>query len=281
MDEEDLLYEAVREENPLHRAVRRGDLAEVTRLVALPETDIDATDPYNGTALCCAVLYTHTDIVKILIESGASVNLSSPMFQNTPLHMAVSVYREPATARVMEIARVLVDAGVDINALTRFGITALHMAIQNIYDNDMTMVSFLLAAGADVNYPPYGMRLLPTGHGFMTALHFASFMEPKSEYLLPLLLSAGADIYIRDDHMMTPRIFARYYDNKKAETLLCVWERTQPLLQLCTVFVCEHQHEFPVSRLRLLPRDILDKLKVHLEKMRRAIPRHLKELLYE
>jgi len=59
----------------------------------------------------------------------------------TPLHQATS-------ACDLRIARLLLEAGADVNAQNTVGSTPLHIAIQDAYEDSLEMVELLLSYGA-------------------------------------------------------------------------------------------------------------------------------------
>jgi uncharacterized protein len=164
-------------ETALMTAVKVGDLESV-RVLADHGAKIDAADPlYHQTALMIAVRENHPDVVKLLVERKANVNAltrtgetpgwvlpnSVPGFGHgigiirgglpergsryfipgglTPLLYAA---RDGRT----EAAKILVDAGADIEAVDPNGVTPLLMAIA---DNQVATARLLIDRGAKIN----------------------------------------------------------------------------------------------------------------------------------
>jgi ankyrin repeat protein len=74
---------------PLHLAVDNGDYRLVERLLERNyDNIINARDNFGWTPMHIAALHNDTDIVQLLIEKGAKVNLKDSE-QNTPLTYAV------------------------------------------------------------------------------------------------------------------------------------------------------------------------------------------------
>jgi len=94
-----------------------------------------------GTALACASLYGYTDRVKLLIASGAKVNTHDPTFGETPLLCAAGKDNTLCTIA-------LIDAGADVQAKDSQGRTPLMFSslLHNIQ-----AVNALIKAGANVN----------------------------------------------------------------------------------------------------------------------------------
>ncbi len=92
------------------------------------------------TALHYAGFFGKADVARILIESGASVDVyTQNEFANQPLHAA-------AAGRHLEVCRILLAAGADVNATQHGGYTPLHEAAQA---GDVELAELFLSAGAD------------------------------------------------------------------------------------------------------------------------------------
>ena len=75
-------------------------------------------------------------------NSGSSIEDRRDRIGNAPLDRAAE------ERRTLELARILIDLGVDVNAAGRRGDTALHDAVRK---NFGSVVELLVARGADVN----------------------------------------------------------------------------------------------------------------------------------
>jgi ankyrin repeat protein len=92
------------------------------------------------TALHFAAFFAKPEAARILLEAGAPVDVvADNEMRVQPLHSA-------AAGRQIEICRLLLAAGADINARQAGGFTPLHEAAQN---GDPEMVELFLSAGAD------------------------------------------------------------------------------------------------------------------------------------
>lgn len=107
-------------------------------------------DPVNrATALHGAVINDLVPIARLLIARGADVNLccyGDPVpLPNSPMDFAPIF-----GVRSAQMARVLVDAGAELNARSR-GVGLLHALCRNQIDSLLEIMRVLIDAGADVN----------------------------------------------------------------------------------------------------------------------------------
>jgi len=138
----------------LFLAVRRGDTAEVTRLLDRRPELVDAEEDWSpeearaactlnadrGTALVRAAERNDLDTVKVLIERGADVNHDCGCAAGeSALWVAVA-------AKCPEIARMLAERGADVNRPAFVGHGPLHVAAMRGWDD---LVTLLLEFGAD------------------------------------------------------------------------------------------------------------------------------------
>jgi ankyrin repeat protein len=109
------------------------------RLTADPAS-ASAFSPDGFTALHYAGFFGKVEAARELISAGASVDVyTQNAFANQPLHAA-------AAGRHLEVCRVLLAAGADVNATQHAGYTPLHEAAQN---GDVELAELFLSAGAD------------------------------------------------------------------------------------------------------------------------------------
>ncbi len=101
---------------------------------------VTAYAPDGFTALHLASFFGKTETAKALIDAGARVDaFTTNDLANQPLHAA-------AAGRHIEICRILLAAGADVDAIQHGGYTPLHEAAQH---GDVEMVELFLSAGAD------------------------------------------------------------------------------------------------------------------------------------
>lgn len=126
--------------SPLIACASARAVAAVRMLLARG-ADVNAADSWRGqTPLMWAAAENHTEIIKLLLEAGATVGTRS-RGDFTALMFAV---RQDAR----EAMRLLIDAGADVNFTAPNGQSALRIAINNRH---YTLAAALLDAGARAN----------------------------------------------------------------------------------------------------------------------------------
>jgi ankyrin repeat protein len=196
-------------ENDLFDAIAKGDMGRLTRIVAEKPALAGARAPDGVSALLYARYRDNLSAVEALLRAnppidvfdaaalgrtgrlrellaaqpGLATAFSSDGF--TPLHLA-------AFFGQTETARVLIQAGVEINAVSRndMHVTPLHSAAAARRDDVARM---LIEAGADVNAKEQG--------GY-APLHAAA--QNGDVELVDLLLDRGARVDARMDDGRTP-----------------------------------------------------------------------------
>jgi len=159
--------------SPLMKAVQDEDVAAVQRLLAEGADVNDGGESQgNWTPLQGAVIRGNAQIVKILLDRGANLNVRDK-YGHTPLHDA-------AFGGHADVAGLLLEKGADVNAKNRMGCTPLHRAADR---GELEVAQVLLAKGADPN--------CETGAG-RTPLDEAVFGSHKE--MAALLLEKGADV---------------------------------------------------------------------------------------
>lgn len=163
------------EQTPLMEAVENGHIA-VIKLLIDRGADLDLKDRNKQSAIMLAANTKRTGITKMLLEKGAKVEY--------PLHFAASIGDIKAVKKELEqrsvdplnaagctplfdaaqykhtqVAKVLIDAGADVNWRSTWGFTPLRAAAQS---GSTEIVKMLLAAGANVDQEAGGETALTT-----------------------------------------------------------------------------------------------------------------------
>ncbi|KAK6507675.1 hypothetical protein TWF481_006098 [Arthrobotrys musiformis] len=155
----------------LHLAAER---AHTEVLVALTDSgaDLEAKDVFDLTALCLAARGGDANTVGVLVECGANVNAWSRPFNETPLYLAVENGREV-------VARILIDNGADLTALTPEGHTLLFTAAAN---GHKAIVELLLSHGHTISHSEYQEAALVArerGHEAVARLLLEKGLNPE------------------------------------------------------------------------------------------------------
>jgi serine/threonine-protein phosphatase 6 regulatory ankyrin repeat subunit B len=138
----------------LTRAVLNGHLNVVQALLAA-KADVNAG---SIPPLYVAAMVGNLDMVRVLLAAKPDLDWRDPMFGTTALMQALAPWRDhlskplppPSNSR-WDIARLLVEAGANVNVITKTGVTALMLEAEDGRPNSLAMVQVLLAAHADIN----------------------------------------------------------------------------------------------------------------------------------
>jgi ankyrin repeat protein len=129
----------------IHLAARVGHAEKVKELIDAG-VDVNARDRYGDTPVSLAAVYGHADVVVLLALGGADLDAKhvSDVYSTitgfeSPLYRAVELNH-------VDITRVLVTHGANMNIRDHMGRTLLHMAA---YSGHARMVEMLLSHGAD------------------------------------------------------------------------------------------------------------------------------------
>jgi uncharacterized protein len=114
----------------LHRAALNNDVARVRQLVAGKKIDINALDDEGFSALHLAAQEYCKDIVRILLDHGAAVDVRDNN-GNTPLMRALDSCYIAVTENVPDpgaIIKMLLQAGADPKSQNNFGVKVIEAA---------------------------------------------------------------------------------------------------------------------------------------------------------
>jgi len=143
------LFKERKNELDIFEASALGDLPRVKELLKKNPALLDAYSPDGFTPLGLAAFFSQALVARFLVENGAQIDKAANNdFKVTPLHSATS-------ARNVEIARLLLTKGAQVNACQQLGVTPLHSAAHN---GQIAMIELLLEYGAGVNAEMQGGR---------------------------------------------------------------------------------------------------------------------------
>lgn len=187
------------EGSALHIAARHGNI-EVVQLLISAGADVNSMTEYGWTALHEAVEYGDITIVKLLISAEADIDVEDEkvlelaagtgsaelvlFLLDAGAQNMGSAVMEAASRNDMEMVKILLDAGADIDCFSDDLKTPLTVAILKGYDE---LAIYLLRAGADANG-----RKLVVDDKQVTPLQ-AAVHQDKTK-LARILLEAGADV---------------------------------------------------------------------------------------
>lgn len=190
-------YDRMAHQMGLISAIRQGRVDVVKHLLNTGET-ITKNGQGAVIPLLCAVEKGNSEILGRLLAAGFDVNARTADAHETPLLKAAALGR-------LEMAKVLVDHGADVNAADRYGNTALMSAAWH----GAEMTTLLLDHGAEVN---------SGGKSGWIALVNAA----KKNHLdvVRLLLSRGADATAKTEDGRTVLMMAAAKGNRAMVELL-------------------------------------------------------------
>ncbi|KAM3416273.1 hypothetical protein BST61_g7879 [Cercospora zeina] len=160
---------------PLAWAAARGDNGSVEILLEYGAS-VAMTNNVNLQPIHLAAQTGNTETLRILIKSGADINIQTPDTKMTPLHEAVETQDNP------EHVQGLLELGAQIDTRDFCGWTPLHWCCWRGYLQNLIT---LLASGADIH---------ARTHDGNAALMLA--VANNSANCIPALLAAGAETKI-------------------------------------------------------------------------------------
>ncbi len=138
---------------------------------------MDATNDSGETALHISAKKADAELMRLLLNSGASVNTKT-IYGYAPIHAAAVSYKGNATCILA-----LLNGGADVGAVAKSGYTALHFVCSKNADGSTELVHLLINSGASVNAKE-NMGLTP--------IHFAAGEGNRA--IVSALVDRGADI---------------------------------------------------------------------------------------
>ena len=139
-DAERLLAAAGADTLTIHEAAAMGSVARIAALLDDDPAAVNAWAVDGFQPLGLAAFFGRREAVELLLARGGEVNTHA----RHPFHVAA--LHAALAGPQPNIARLLVDAGADVNARQQAGIAPLHETAQN---GDLELTQLLLDHGAD------------------------------------------------------------------------------------------------------------------------------------
>jgi len=146
---------------------------DAARLLLKKGANVNLTDSYGTSPLHLAVCCKKVELsfIEHLIQKGADVNYKNTSDGLTSLHYASS-------SGSVDMAKLLIDKGADINAADHKGTTPLMLAVQK---NSLPVAKLLLERGADISLRDKHKK---------NAMSYAKGIFTKKKEMIKLLESA-------------------------------------------------------------------------------------------
>lgn len=163
--------------------------------------DLNKVVVCGSPVLSWAVHNKKSDIIKLLIDKGADINIRDGNWNDTLLLVAIR-YDDRVSAKI------LIDEGANIDLINNNGVTALHRAI--IASKHVELAKMLIEAGANLD--------LPDSDGDTPLLNTIRHM--RNDEIAKMLISKGADVTIKNKKGKTVLDYATGDIKKMIEDVL-------------------------------------------------------------
>ncbi|XP_035777131.1 putative ankyrin repeat protein RF_0580 [Anopheles albimanus] len=183
----------------VYRAVKKGQPGLVRRLL-FTRPELVNVPVHGETFLYLAVRAGSVDLVNVLLDSGANIDLGVADTGVTPLHLAVY-------DRNLTLVRHLIERGANLQAQNCVGMTIAHYAIDT---NDLTMVKYVLGQGIS----------LETRDRCHWTLIFRAIYMRASIDIVRHLLERKCRLKVKDRLRLTPLYYANMVGNEEIIRLL-------------------------------------------------------------
>jgi len=170
--------------------IKNNDIETLKLLLQHKNLDINAQDKDGWTALMESTARSNKEIVKILIDAGADVEVLNKHGSNA-LMMSDN----------LEIVQILIDAGADVNATDWLGFTALSRAIAL---GQELKVKALLNAGANVNR----VDTFGKGNSDLIKVICSKSLRSHKKEIIKMFLNIGSYVDQQNSDGKTALIFA-------------------------------------------------------------------------
>jgi ankyrin repeat protein/L-ascorbate metabolism protein UlaG (beta-lactamase superfamily) len=168
----------------VYQLATEGNVAQVKKLIIKNPALLNGRSEAGRTALQLAAFSGQVEVVALLLEKGADVNMKSIKNKRSPLHFAVWKGHT-------KVAHLLLKGGADLESKEVDGETPLHYAAAS---GELSVVKLLVAKGAKVNY----VSRIGT-----TPLSYAVSRRGGFPEIIKFLIAKGADAKVARDNGWT------------------------------------------------------------------------------
>jgi ankyrin repeat protein len=128
----------------------RGDTIPVIRFLLEKGVDPNEHSEEHSAPLCNAVdSLRFAKILLVFLEYGADINLKSGILLSTPLHDITRSGAMNRESNAVEVAKLLLENGAEVNSTNWMGNTPLHNAASEF--GSLDLLALLLQKGAELN----------------------------------------------------------------------------------------------------------------------------------
>ena len=189
--------------SPLHLATRKNSLELVTLFLEYG-ANINICDNYNQTPIFDAVMENNPKMIELLFENGAKISYQNREGRTPLMVSSYNKFRQEAMCTLLKL-------GADVNVVDKMGRDAFMHAINN---NNGAMMDILLKAGAVINRKDMA--------GFTPLMICAKRGNREG---VRVLISRGADVFVRNAKMQSAFDIARACDNKTCAEIIAKAEK--------------------------------------------------------
>lgn len=167
---------------PLHEAAENGWDSIVSLLVQNDDCILDVKDVHGNTPLMRAAYYNYTDIVKILVNAGADLNIQNNSGQTA---LIISLWEGSEST-----AELLIKNDCNLKVADHCGHTPFYVAVHCELLSDLSIAKLIINSGYDVRHDAWWLRRAPFRSKLFTNDKFFDqimetidpYYQPKSNY---------------------------------------------------------------------------------------------------
>lgn len=193
--------------------IASGDIEEVSNFIDNKKININARIENSATPLIFSIIFKQDEIAKMLIEKGANLNIKDKSGFTALIYSII--YNRT------EVSKILIEKKADVNTKISLNENGVYMknVTPLILNRNKEIARLLINAGEDINikfyFQHYGENIKLEN---ITPLMWFIFTDNAE--ISKLLIEAGADINAKDKSGNTALYYAKEKNNNKIEQLL-------------------------------------------------------------